>query len=195
MSATNIPSGGNYLLQFGLEFNSPNPGPWYLTSHGEGKQLTIEHQNNHQNQVVSITIYVPCTYSLTCFCFAVDYQLDTGGKTWLAIPYNCTSFLTGDPSCLPGCRSIPWPSFSHQEPAGLEFSTDSSIGVCLWVSFLMSSANFSNLITRIVSNLYVGLVGAIPLLGVDLESKDLNVKTLVNITRNDELLIFILSRP
>ena len=59
----------------------------------------------------------------------------------------------------------------------------------------MSSANFSNLITRIVSNLYVGLVGAIPLLGVDLESKDLNVKTLVNITRNDELLIFILSRP
>ena len=50
------PTGGTYLLQFGLEFsiaNLPNPGPWYLTSHGEGKQLTIEHTNNHHNQEVS----------------------------------------------------------------------------------------------------------------------------------------------
>ena len=50
----------------------------------------------------------------------------------------------------------------------------------------MSPAIFSNLIIRIVSNLYADLTGAIPLLGVDLESKDLNVKTLVDITWNEE---------
>ena len=46
----------------------------------------------------------------------------------------------------------------------------------------MSPAIFSNLIIRISSNLYEGIVGADPLLGVDLNSKDLNVKILVDIT-------------
>ena len=58
----------------------------------------------------------------------------------------------------------------------------------------MSSTIFSNSVIRIQSNLYAGLLGVDPLLGVDLESKDLNVKTLVVITRNDELLKFISSR-
>ena len=51
MSADNIPVGEDFLFQFGIDFpnaNLPNPGPWYLTSHGEGKQLTIEHQNINQ---------------------------------------------------------------------------------------------------------------------------------------------------
>ena len=46
-----------------------------------------------------------------------------------------------------------------------------------------SSAIFSNLIIRIQSNLYVGITGIDPLLGVD---KDSNVKILVDITWNDE---------
>ena len=46
--------------------------------------------------------------------------------------------------------------------------------------------SFSNLVIRIWSNLYEGIVGAAPLLGVDLESKDSNVKILVDITWNDE---------
>ena len=41
---------------------------------------------------------------------------------------------------------------------------------------LMSSAIFSNLIIRIQSNLYEGILGTDPLLGVDLKSKELNVK-------------------
>ena len=45
----NAPAGGTYLLQFGLDFNSPNPGPRYLTSHGEGKQLTIEGKSSNQH--------------------------------------------------------------------------------------------------------------------------------------------------
>ena len=53
MSATNIPSGGTYLLQFGLDFNSPNPGRGYLTSHGEGKQLTVEVFTTEFNQEVN----------------------------------------------------------------------------------------------------------------------------------------------
>ena len=51
MSADNIPVGEDFLFQFGIDFpnaNLPNPGPSYLTSHGEGKQLTIEHQNINQ---------------------------------------------------------------------------------------------------------------------------------------------------
>ena len=50
------PTGGTYLLQFGLDFsnaNLPNPGRSYLTSHGEGKQLTIEHITNDHSQEVS----------------------------------------------------------------------------------------------------------------------------------------------
>ena len=46
-----IPVGEDYLFQYGLEFpnvNAPNPGPRYLTSHGEGKQLTVEPQNINQ---------------------------------------------------------------------------------------------------------------------------------------------------
>ena len=54
MPATNAPAGGTYLLQFGLDFNSPNPRPLYLTSHGEGKQLTIEPKSSNQhNQEVN----------------------------------------------------------------------------------------------------------------------------------------------
>ena len=49
------PTGGTYILQFGLDFNTPgpNPGPWYLTSHGEGKQLTIANPTNDHNQEVN----------------------------------------------------------------------------------------------------------------------------------------------
>ena len=49
----------------------------------------------------------------------------------------------------------------------------------------MSSAIFSNLIIiRIQSNLYAGILGSDPLLGVDKEFK--KVKILVGITCNDE---------
>ena len=59
MPATNskiIP--GFYNLQFGLvypdaNFKSPTPKPLYLTNHGEGKQLTVEHPTGHLNQEVS----------------------------------------------------------------------------------------------------------------------------------------------
>ena len=57
MPGTNSPAGGTYLLQFhvasALRVNSPNPGGWYLTSNGEGKQLTIEMFNDQSNQKVS----------------------------------------------------------------------------------------------------------------------------------------------
>ena len=46
-----------------------------------------------------------------------------------------------------------------------------------------SSTIFSNLIIRIQSNLYAGITGIDPLLGVD---QDFNVKILVYITWNDE---------
>ena len=49
----------------------------------------------------------------------------------------------------------------------------------------MSSAIFSKLIIRIRSNLYTGF-GVDHLLGVDLGSKELNVKILVNVTLDDE---------
>ena len=49
----------------------------------------------------------------------------------------------------------------------------------------MSSAIFSKLFIRIQSNLYTGIVGIDPLLGVDLNSKELNVK-IVDITWNDK---------
>ena len=122
------------------------------------------------------------------------HPTDNGWKPWHAILYNYASVLQGYPSRLPGCRSIPWPSFSHQEPAGMEFWTSSSIGVrwCLYVSFLMSCAIFSNFIIRIRSNLYDGIDGIDPLLGVFVECEDdpnFEVKILVNITWNDEWLI------
>ena len=50
----------------------------------------------------------------------------------------------------------------------------------------MSSTIFSNSVIRIQSNLYAGLLGVDPILGVDLESKNLEVKIPVDITRNDE---------
>lgn len=53
------------------------------------------------------------------------------------------------------------------------------------MSFLMSSVIFSDLIIiRIRSNLYAGIKGHDPLLGMDKESK--KVKILVDITCNDE---------
>ena len=73
------------------------------------------------NRLISIMKCVPCTYPLTCFCVAVDHPDLTGRKNWLAIPYNYTSILQGYPSCLPGCRWIPWKSFPHQEPASMDF--------------------------------------------------------------------------
>ena len=48
----------------------------------------------------------------------------------------------------------------------------------------MSSAIISNVIIRIRSNLYPGLVGSTPLLGVDKEFK--NVKIVVDITCNND---------
>ena len=55
--------------------------------------------------------------------------------------------------------------------------------------FLDSSAIIiSNLINRIHSNLYSGMVGSFPLLGLDKEYK--KVKTLVGINCNDEQLNF-----
>lgn len=53
----------------------------------------------------------------------------------------------------------------------------------------MSCAIFSNFIIRIRSNLYDGIDGIDPLLGVFVECEDdpnFEVKTLVNITWNDE---------
>lgn len=47
----------------------------------------------------------------------------------------------------------------------------------------MSSAIISNLIFRIRSNLYAGLIGSDPLLGVDKEFK--KVKILIDIICND----------
>ena len=50
----------------------------------------------------------------------------------------------------------------------------------------MSSAIFSNLIIRIRSNLYTGITGIDPLLGVDSSYEDMKVKILVDITWSDE---------
>jgi hypothetical protein len=179
---------GFYHLQFGLAFSGadiPPPKPLYLTHNGEGKQLTLEHSNGQLNQ--EVCWYCKCvswSYALTCFCVAVENSATVNWrKRWLGIPYNCTSALQRYPSYLPGCRQIPWPSFSHQEPAGMEFWTGPRIWSTLCVSFLnVFCSFFSNLIIRIRSNLYAGRVGTIPLLGVDEKFK--KVKILVDITCN-----------
>ena len=45
---------GIYLLEFHEEFlKLPDPGPWYLTSNGEGQQLFIDHRSNLHNQEVN----------------------------------------------------------------------------------------------------------------------------------------------
>ena len=127
-----------------------------------------------------------CTYPLTCFCVVVEDPATVNGRKGRLGPCNHTSVGQGpeEPSCLPECRRIPWRRCSHQEPAGMDFSTDWWIRSNLWVSFLTSSAIISNQIIRIRSNLYG--IGTIPLLGTDKEFK--KVKILVDITCNDELL-------
>ena len=77
----------------------------------------------------------------------MDRPDNTGRNPWIATPYYCTIVLTGYPSCLPGCRSIPWPSFSHQKPAGIEFYTGWwwCLWVCLTFSEHVSDSVFPNL--------------------------------------------------
>ena len=49
-----LPASGIYLLEFHEEFlKLPDPGPWYLTSNGEGQQLFIDHRSNLHNQEVN----------------------------------------------------------------------------------------------------------------------------------------------
>ena len=102
--------------------SAPTP-KFYLTSNGEGNQLTLEEPTGHSSQeVINITKYnkcVSCTYPLTCFCVVVENPATIGRRQWLAMPYNCTMGLQGWYSCFPGCRWTPWPSFSHQEPASM----------------------------------------------------------------------------
>ena len=49
---------GTYIIEYGIEYSkgansAPTPSPLYLTSNGEGKQLTVEHPTGALTQEVS----------------------------------------------------------------------------------------------------------------------------------------------
>ena len=51
------PVGEDYVFQFHLEnlnANLQDPMHWYLISHGEGKQLTVEHQTDNDTGNIQV---------------------------------------------------------------------------------------------------------------------------------------------
>ena len=55
MSTPSYVAPGTYHIQLSLLTIQPVPGPkpYYLTSNGEGNQLTLEHPTGHANQEVN----------------------------------------------------------------------------------------------------------------------------------------------